>query len=496
MQPQNLDDAENGVTHPDEQPLLQLPGPSESPNLVAPVKFESDPSFNSTEESKELLPSPPRPAQARPKPQRANHWIRFRLWFHTYRRFYTFIITFNLVSIFLTIAGVWHYPRQYTGAFVLGNLLVAILVRNELFGRLLYLTVNTLFAKWPPLWFRLNCTAFLQHLGGVHLGCGVSGFLWIIVKIVILFEEYTAAHPAVLTMGILTAVTLCISIASAIPWVRNTHHDTFEQYHRFAGWIGLLFTWAFTILSDAWDLERHQWNPDGLSVLKQQDFWFVFAMTIFIIIPWTTVRRVNVEVEIPSSKAVILKFERGMQQGLLTRISRTSVKEYHAFGIISEGIGSGKHYLICGVQGDFTKSLVDNPPTTIWTRELKFAGVSNTSTLYKRGIRVCTGTGLGAALSTCLQNPNWYLIWIGSDQEKTFGPTISGLINDNLEGRVTLWDSKQRGGRPDTMELIQDTYKMWCAEVVFITSNWTGNKEMMEGCKRVGIPAFGTLWDF
>ena len=33
----------------------------------------------------------------------------------------------------------------------------------------------------------------------------------------------------------------------------------------------------------------------------------------------------------------------------------------------------------------------------------QFAGVSNTSKLYKRGIRFCTGTGLGAALSTCLQ---------------------------------------------------------------------------------------------
>ena len=60
----------------------------------------------------------------------------------------------------------------------------------------------------------------------------------------------------------------------------------------------------------------------------------------------------------------------------------------------------------------------------IWTRELKvispirvnvqdynsipqFAGVSNTSTLYKRGIRICTGTGLGAALSTCIQSPDW-----------------------------------------------------------------------------------------
>jgi hypothetical protein len=98
----------------------------------------------------------------------------------------------------------------------------------------------------------------------------------------------------------------------------------------------------------------------------------------------------------------------------------------------SEGRHAKYHYLIAGVQGDFTRSLVENPPQTLWTRELKFAGVSNTSTLYKRGIRVCTGTGLGAALSTCLQSPDWYLIWIGSDQEKTFGPTISRLIHENL----------------------------------------------------------------
>jgi hypothetical protein len=61
-----------------------------------------------------------------------------------------------------------------------------------------------------------------------------------------------------------------------------------------------------------------------------------------------------------------------MQQGLLGRISRTSIMEYHAFGIISEGRKSGCHYMICGVQGDFTKDLVANPPKTVWTRELKF----------------------------------------------------------------------------------------------------------------------------
>lgn len=93
----------------------------------------------------------------------------------------------------------------------------------------------------------------------------------------------------------------------------------------------------------------------------------------------------------PSPKVAVLRFERGMQQGLLARISRSSIMEYHAFGIIShvhspkmssstlslillifrEGKKSDRHFLICGVQGDFTRNLVDNPPKYIWTRQLK-----------------------------------------------------------------------------------------------------------------------------
>lgn len=37
----------------------------------------------------------------------------------------------------------------------------------------------------------------------------------------------------------------------------------------------------------------------------------------------------------PSNKVAVLRFQRGMQQGLLGRVSRSAVMEYHAFGIIS-----------------------------------------------------------------------------------------------------------------------------------------------------------------
>ncbi|KAI0776316.1 hypothetical protein BD413DRAFT_265362 [Trametes elegans] len=429
--------------------------------------------------------------------RKLSRWATFQLWFTTYRKFFTFVVTVNGVGLLLAILNIWTYPRRYTGAFILGNLIFAILMRNEVFGRCLYWFVNTCFAKWPPLWFRLGCTSVVQHTGGIHSGCALSGFAWLIFRVVLIFIDHKDNHDAVLITGVITNLAVSISIASAFPWVRNTHHNIFERHHRFIGWVGLASTWVFVVLGDSYDLDTHSWNPDGIRVIRQQDFWYVFGMTILILIPWFTVREVKVDIEVPSPKVAILRFERGMQQGLLSRISRSSIMEYHAFGIVSEGPHAKYHYLICGVQGDFTRSLVDEPPTHLWTRQLKFAGVSHSSTLYKRGIRVCTGTGLGAALSTCLQNPDWYLIWIGSEQEKTFGPTISGLIYRHLwPDRVCIWDSKARGGRPDMMKLISDAYHAWDAEVVFITSNWQGNKELMEGCKAAGIPAFGTLWDF
>ena len=103
----------------------------------------------------------------RTKPKkRANRWIRYQLWYNTYRsvglfkkerlpdfanyfhrKFFTVVVCLNFVGILLAALGKWEYPRIRTGALVLGNLQMAILVRNELFGRLLYLVLNTLFAK-------------------------------------------------------------------------------------------------------------------------------------------------------------------------------------------------------------------------------------------------------------------------------------------------------------------------------------------------------------
>jgi hypothetical protein len=73
----------------------------------------------------------------RPKPK-ITRWIRFQVWFTTYRKFFTFVTLLNLAGIIMASLHRFPYAEKHLGALVLGNLLCAILMRNELFLRVLY----------------------------------------------------------------------------------------------------------------------------------------------------------------------------------------------------------------------------------------------------------------------------------------------------------------------------------------------------------------------
>jgi hypothetical protein len=82
-------------------------------------------------------PDPAVKKSAAPK-AKPSRWILFNLWFNTYRKFFTFVTLLNLTGIILNAVGRFPYAEEHLGALVLGNLLCAILMRNELFLRFLY----------------------------------------------------------------------------------------------------------------------------------------------------------------------------------------------------------------------------------------------------------------------------------------------------------------------------------------------------------------------
>src|SRR5258706_14371613 len=125
------------------------------------------------------------------------------------------------------------------------------------------------------------------------------------------------------------------------------------------------------------------------------------------------------------------------------------------------------------------------------SREMKFAGLPYLAHLYRRGICVCTGSGIGAVLSTCVQLDNWFLIWIGFDLQKTFGPIIFDMIQRKIpQDGYILFDTKKEARRTDAIKMLKDIYEAFNAEAGIVTSNPTGNADLMQGCKANRMHSF------
>jgi hypothetical protein len=128
-----------------------------------------------------------------------------------------------------------------------------------------------------------------------------------------------------------------------------------------------------------------------------------------ILAPWATVRKVKVDVEVVrppnpylfpiliapvafaensrhslrawyATRPSLEDFANGCHGVSCVRRCIVSFLRYHPlfkavrFALINvfrEGTHERYHYLICGVKGDFTRNLVLNPPTHLWTRQLK-----------------------------------------------------------------------------------------------------------------------------
>ena len=78
--------------------------------------------------------------------------------------------------------------------------------------------------QWPPLWFRLGISSILQHLGGVHTGCAISGTMWLLFRICLVTVDSAKYNPAIIVTGFGNLICLVIAMTVAIPWIRNHHH--------------------------------------------------------------------------------------------------------------------------------------------------------------------------------------------------------------------------------------------------------------------------------
>ncbi|KAA1106730.1 hypothetical protein PGTUg99_015280 [Puccinia graminis f. sp. tritici] len=148
------------------------------------------------------------------------------------------------------------------------------------------------------------------------------------------------------------------------------------------------------------------------------------------------------------------------------------------------------------VQGGFTRAMNKDQPETLYTKTWKPCGLPYFSRLFNRGVAICTGSGIGAVGSTCIQHGDWFLIWIGADLEKTYGSEFINFIKSKIEPeRLLIWDTKGPLGRPDVNVELEKVYKQWNAQVALFIGSPALNKSVLRTSRARGIPVFGSIWD-
>ncbi|KAG6392027.1 hypothetical protein SASPL_146230 [Salvia splendens] len=441
-------------------------------------------------------PPPQSAAKKKPPSSRLSVILLDQGLFTVYKRLFALCLALNLTALVLAATGKFPYAADRPALFSIANIFALVLCRSEAVLRVVFwLAVTALGHPWIPLRLKTMTTALLQSLGGIHSGCGISSAAWLIYALVLTLKHRDTTSSEIIAVASVILGLLCLTSTAAFPLVRHLHHNFFERTHRFAGWAALALLWAFVTLNATYNPSTKNYSKiENSDLTAIPEFWLTTGITVLIIIPWLTMRRVPVRVTSPSGHAAIIKFQGGVEAGILGRISPSPLSEWHAFGIISDN--KKEHMMLAGAVGDFTRSLVSSPPRWLWVRGVRFAGLPYLTNMYGRVLLVATGSGICVFLSFLLQpcKAEVCLLWVTKGVEVNFGREIKEWVSGQPKERVIVHDTAVLG-RPNVAEMSVDAAKRFGAEVVIVTSNPEGSRDVVDACKANGIAAFGPIWD-
>jgi hypothetical protein len=357
------------------------------------------------------------------------------------------------------------------------NFVAAVLIRQQHVLNVLFALAGRVPPSWP-LWIRWSASK-VNQIGGIHAGGALAGTAWLCAFTVVATIADVDATTRVLTYAL--AALALIVVVCAMPAVRSRAHNVFEISHRFGGWTAVALFWALIIHVDA----VPAWQP-----------WAMALLTASIALPWLRLRRVPVTVERPSAHAALVKFDYGVTPAVASAvgISRSPLREWHSFATVKTPGESGYRLLISRA-GDWTGRFIDNPPSHVWVRGVPTsAPMAKVETLYDRVVYVVTGSGIGPCLGQILaSNVPARLVWSVRDPRATYGDELVDRVLAAQPDAV-IWDTSTHG-KPDLVRLAHDACRDFDAKAVFVVSNKSATWRVVHGMERLGIPAFGPIWD-
>ncbi|MEX3009742.1 hypothetical protein [Hoeflea sp. TYP-13] len=410
-----------------------------------------------------------------------------------YQRLVLLVLGVNVAALYWGVQNnIWWdgngFALDRISNLALVNFSLAILIRQQRVVNLLFWLATRIPTSWP-LWIRWGAGKVF-HFGGLHIGGNVAGSAWFLLLLAGLVWNHLLGldgiSPRTIGVTAVMLLLLALMIATAVSSFRARFHDLFERVHRFAGWTVLALFWAQTVSVI---------DDTGGTFIGSPAIWMLCLITISIALPWMTLKKVPVEIVKPSNHAVVLRFNYGDTPfpGSSNSISLSPLLEWHAFANIPAP-GEDGYRLIVSRAGDWTGSLIDNPPSHVWVKGITTSGVARIEVLFKKVVYIATGSGIGPVMPHLLaKDVPIRLIWSTRSPRKTYG---DALVNEILEASpdALIWDTDEKG-KPNLSQLAMQAVQDFDAEAVICISNQKLTRRVVHDLESLGVPAYGAIWD-
>ncbi|KAG8741087.1 hypothetical protein FRC10_003327 [Ceratobasidium sp. 414] len=393
----------------------------------------------------------------------------------------------------------------------LANLTLAVVIRNEFVLAALYYLIS----KFP--FRRFYAHRMLHSIGGLHVGCALAAFGWIILYVAEVGLEAdlsSTLHITLLTTALILPVGLTVLIGFSLRPIRERYHNAWEYTHRYVGW--------FVIADLVIHLSLKSCTLSSpLDLFNTSLPYFAIISTTSVFYIWFTVRHARVSIRANRSVAVItFPGKPTMRSGTFARISRDGY-EWHAFSVAMTDFEKKEFSLIVARAGDWTTRLISDVldrrgPGRMWIRGVQAPGFMYMHRAYKKVVTVCTGAGIAPALphieqatsdimliwiaKVCVfylalfsgfdpafhlcywyqkrrslnpnspRNPNSYTPHPADPQNHrhTYGEAVWKAVTTNLPANQLILHDTGESGRPDIGSLIERAAKAHDAEAVFV----------------------------
>jgi len=442
------------------------------------------------------IPGPKLPEKVHTRPVRnARH-----IWFNVYRRLFSLVFILNMFGLaaLLYKGSDWtrNPPLEHFATAASANIMVAILIRQDYVINLCFKTA-WLFPLSTPLRIR-RILAKVYEFGGVHSGSAFSSVVWFILLTIFITQQFAIGRirdSGLLTFTLLLLILLVTITVTAFPKFRFKSHNTFEQVHRWGGWIALALFWVELLLF-ARIKALGENIPFAAAFFCLPSFWFLLVTSFHVIVPWFRLHRLYVQPELLGKHAVQLHFKEPISCFVGLRIAETPLGEWHSFACIpSRDGGQSGGSVIISDAGDWTRRTINNPKPFYWIKGIPVTGVLCMAKLFRKVVIVTTGSGIGPCLGVMQDIPSTSVrvIWSTPTPYNTYGPNIINSIKA-VDDEAIIWDTKMLG-RPNLVQMAWELYLKTGAEAVFVISNPSLTKRLVYAMESRGVPAFGPVWD-